>query len=1092
MKKLFTLLALGLLSMSLFAQDKKISGIVVDEAGEPIVGASVQVTGTTLGTISDYDGQFELTVPESAKTLTVSYIGMQTQEVVVKNNLRITLHESAEVLQEVIAVAYGNVSKGSFAGSAQAVSAENIEKKNPSEISKALAGEVAGVQVVNTSGQPGTSATIRIRGIGSINSSTTPLYVVDGIPYEGDVSAIDPGDIASTTILKDATATSLYGSRGANGVILITTKKGTSGEEGKIDVDVKYGANMHLLPMYNVVTSPEEYILMGWQGIYNATGNVRAANAQLFSDKGIYSMYNIWNQKGNLLINAYDAQGRVNPSIADGVERKPGFGTIGQSLDSWYKEIFRVGQKAEATVKIHGGNEKTTYYTSFGYLKDEGYYQSSDFSRFSVRSNIEHQPKKWLKGGMNLQYAYTEMNNPNQDGGGAMNNGFFFVNAVPAIYPVFQRNEDGSIPIDPRTGKKTYDYGMYEGGGRGFGSGINPAGSLQLDKDVTTMHNVNASTYLKATLYKGLTLTANVGMQYYGYTSSELTNMFYGDAAGIGRLTKQKGGIFALTANQLLEYNTSVADHNIRVLVGHETSFLKEDKMYGHKNYLVLPNTLELGNVLQQDGITSASSSQSLESYLASVSYNYAERYFLNANYRADGSSRFAKGHRWGHFGSVGVAWVLTNEQWLSDVDWLKLLKLRASWGVLGNQDTGVFLYTHHYTINNLNDELAIYETYRANPNLTWERTQTADVGLEFTIGKYLDAELDYFYKLTDNMLFTRNVAPSNGYAGYYVNDAKMVNQGVEFQFNIHAVDTRNVKLDIRLNGGHYTNKMLEMPIDYVDADGTEHRMVMSSQMSLGHSQYDWYLPHYEGVDMYTGQAVYTAYYDANKGGFGTDNAANIEKGDNYISSLYDYLKQNPDAKIEKTPTTDYVRATSYYVGKSAIPALEGGFGFDLEVYGVTLSAMLSYRLGGYGCDYTYQALMHSDEVGQYNWHKDMSMAWTPSQKIGDKEYQNIVRDGIVPRLSNGADNHANSLSDRFLTSNNYLSLNSIRLGYNFPKKWMEKIKFQSLSIFVSGENLALVSARKGYNPTVSVRGDSDTHQYTPLSTVMGGIKFTF
>lgn len=1093
MKRFLTFFTLmSLCFVSLFAQEKTIGGVVVDEAGEPVIGASVLVAGTNIGTITDYDGLFTISVPASAKTLIVSFVGMETQEVPVKDNLKVVLHESSVMVDEVIAVAYGNVSKGSFAGSAQAVNAESIEKKSPSEISKALAGEVAGVQVVNTSGQPGTNASIRIRGIGSINSSTAPLYVVDGIPYEGDVSAIDPGDIASTTILKDATATSLYGSRGANGVIVITTKKGTSGEEGKIDVDLKYGANMHLLPMYDVVTSPEEYILMGWQGIYNNSGSISAANSTLFSDKGIYSAYNIWNQKGNLLVNAYDAQGNIKPSIAEGVERKPGFGVKDQPLDSWYKEIFRIGQKAEATVKIHGGSEKTTYYTSFGYLKDEGYYQSSDFSRFSVRSNIEHQAKKWLKGGMNIQYAYTEMNNPNQDGDGAMNNGFFFVNAVPAIYPVFQRNEDGSIPIDPQTGKKTYDYGMFAGGGRGFGSGINPAGSLQLDKELTTTHNVNASTFLKATLYKGLTLTANVGMQYYGYTASQLTNMFYGDAAGVGRLTKQKGDIFALTANQLLEYNNSFADHNIRVLLGHETAFVKEAMMYGHKNYLVLPNTLELGNVLQQDGITSASSSQALESYLASVSYNYAERYFLNANYRADGSSRFAKGHRWGHFGSVGVAWVMTNEQFMADQDILKFFKLRASWGVLGNQDTGVFLYTSHYKVNNLNDELAIYETYRANPNLTWERTQTADVGLEFSIGKYLDAELDYYYKLTDNMLFTRNVAPSNGYAGYYVNDAKMSNQGVEFQLNIHAVDTRNVKLDIRLNGGHYTNKMIEMPIDYVDADGTEHRMVMSGNMSKGHSMYDWYMKHYEGVDMFTGKAVYTAYYDANKGGFGTDNAANIESGDNYISSLYDYLQQNPNAKIETYSTTDHARATSYYVGKSAIPALDGGFGLDLEVYGVTLSAMFSYRLGGYGYDNTYAFLMHSDELGQYNWHTDMRAAWTPAQAAGTKEGEVIVSNGIVPRLSNGADAYANASSDRFLTSNSYLSLNSVRLGYNFPKKWMEKIKFQSLSIFVSGENLALVSARRGYNPTVSADGTSDTHQYTPLSSIMGGIKFTF
>ncbi len=1090
MKRFLTFFTLmSLCFVSLFAQEKTISGVVVDAAGEPVIGASVLVAGTNIGTITDYDGLFTISVPVSAKTLIISFVGMETQEVPVKDNLKVVLQESSVMVDEVIAVAYGNVSKGSFAGSAQAVSAESIEKKSPSEISKALAGEVAGVQVVNTSGQPGTNASIRIRGIGSVNSSSAPLYVVDGIPYEGDVSALDPGDIASTTILKDATATSLYGSRGANGVIVITTKKGNSGEEGKIDVDLKYGANMHLLPMYDVVTSPEDYVLLGWQGIYNTSKSINAANNTLFSSNGIDPGYNIWNMKGSLLINPYDAQGNVNPSFGEGIERLPGYGTIGQPVDSWYDAVFRVGQKAEATVKIHGGSEKTTYYTSFGYLMDEGYYQSSDFSRFSVRSNVEHQAKKWLKGGMNLQYAYTTMNNPNQDGDGAMNNGFLFVNAIPTIYPVYQRNADGSIAIDPYTGKNAYDYGMYEGGGRGFGAGINPAGSLLLDKELTTTHNFTGSAYLKATLYKGLTLTANVGMQYYGYTASKLTNKFYGDAAGVGRLTKQKGDVLAITANQLLEYNNSFADHNIRLLAGHETAYMNSGLMYGHKNYLILPNTLELGNVLQQDGSLSASSTEALESYLASVSYNYAERYYLNANYRADGSSRFAKGHRWGHFGSVGAAWVMTNEQFMADQDILKFFKLRASWGVLGNQALdGTFLYTNHYTVNNLEDEIALYETYRANPNLTWERTQTADVGLEFSIGKYLDAELDYFYKLTDNMVFTRQVASSNGYKGYYVNDAKMANQGVEFQLNVHAVDTRNVKLDIRLNGGHYANKMLEMPIDYVDADGTEHRMVMSGNMSEGHSMYDWYLIDYKGVDMSTGEALYEVCYDANKGGFGYDNAANIESGDNYISSLYDYMQQNPDADIQRTVTNNYTLATSQYVGKSAIPTLEGGFGLDLEVYGVTISAMLSYRLGGYGYDNTYAQLMHSDQVGKHNWHTDIYNAWTPMMATENQEISTTV----VPRLSNGSDLYANAGSSRFLTKNNYLSLNNIRIGYSFPKKWMEKIKFQSLNIYVSGDNLALWSARRGFNPTVSLDGSSDISQYTPLSTIMGGIKFTF
>ena len=311
MKKILTLLVLCFLSLGMMAE-KQISGVVLDSQDQPVIGASVMVKGTTLGTISDYDGEFLLTVADDATILVVSFVGMQTQEVAIKERMRIVLLEATEMVQEIVVTGYGNVSKGSFAGSAQAINAETIENKSPSEISKALAGEVAGVQVVTTSGQPGTNATIRIRGIGSINSQTTPLYVVDGVPYDGDISAIDPGDIASTTILKDATATSLYGSRGANGVVVITTKKGNSGEEGKIDVDVKYGANMHLLPMYEVITNPQEYVEMAWMGLYNASGRINPedwktdADKMLFSAKGLPTKYNLWSnyykENGNTLI----------------------------------------------------------------------------------------------------------------------------------------------------------------------------------------------------------------------------------------------------------------------------------------------------------------------------------------------------------------------------------------------------------------------------------------------------------------------------------------------------------------------------------------------------------------------------------------------------------------------------------------------------------------------------------------------------------------------------------------------------------------------------------------------------------------------
>ena len=1099
MKKIFTLALLAMLSVGLYA-DMKVSGVVVYENGEPVIGASVQAQGTTQGTISDYDGKFEMEVPESVKTLVISYVGMKTVEVNAGENLRIVMSDDTKLIQEVVVTGYGTVAKGAYAGSAQAVKAEDIEKKNPSDVTKALAGEVAGVQVVNSSGQPGTVSSIRIRGIGSISASSAPLYVVDGIALDAaSISSIDPGDIASTTILKDATATSLYGSRGANGVVLITTKKGSSnGDEAKIEVDVKGGANMRLLPMYDVIDSPEDYIVTCWQSLYNQSHLIdgkkvanaeKYANDNLYGDNGIPTIYNLWDKAGNLLV-VPETNGKVDPHFNyNSAHRLAQF----QNMDSWYNALFRNGAKFEATAKISGGNEKLNYYTSFGYLKDEGYYAKSDFQRFNTRANVNYQAKKWLKGGLNIQYSYAEMNDPVQSS--AANDGFAFVNQIPAIYPVYVYDPiTGQVRMDPATGRKMYDYGdngnenISEEGGRPYSFGINPAGSLEWDKSRSRMHQTVANAFLEFKLYEGLKFTVNAGVQYLNQRHNGLTNKYYGDAAGIGRVSNTQFNHLAFTSNQLLEYTKTFGEHMVRVMAGHEITYYTYNMQYGFKKNIVEDDANELSNAVSMDAVEGYARTSTLESALATATYEYDNRYLITANYRADGSSKFAKGHRWGHFGSVGAAWNFTNEHFFEGTeaaDWLKNGKLRLSWGVLGNQEIGDMLFSDKYNVENVDGNKGYVWGYKGNPELTWERTSTIDLGLEFSISKYLDVEIDYFYKETDNMLFPRYVAPSLGYGGYYVNDAAMWNQGLEFDFKAHAIDMRNIKLDVRLNGGFYRNQMLQMPIDGYDENGNPERMVMSGGMAVGHSTADWYMTHYEGVND-QGQAMYTAYYDASKGGFGHNSAELIndgQKGDNYIGSVYEYKLKHPNADIQTVAVTgeEYTYAGSNYVGKSYMPDLDGGFGIDFEAYGVTLSVSCSYRIGGYGSDKMYALLMHSDKIGSMNWHKDIKNAWTETNK-----------DTNIPRLSNGADQYANASSDRFLTSNSFLSLNNINLGYKFPKKWIEKIKLNQLQIWVAADNLCIASARRGYNPMMSSSGSNSYNDYSPLSTVMGGIKVHF
>ena len=1125
MRKLILLFSALVLCIGVvFGQGKTVSGRVIDENNEPAIGASIQVKGAeTVGTISDFDGNFTITLPSGTTHLIISYVGYTTVEQKAEDGMVVRLTTDAEVLDEVMVVAYGTSTKKAFGGSATAVKAETLEKKNPTDVSKALAGEVAGVQVVSTSGQPGTSATIRIRGIGSINASTAPLYVVDGIPFDGDISSLDPNDIATMTVLKDATATALYGSRGANGVILYTTKKGTSGSSGRIEVDVKYGANMRLLPMYDFINDPQQYVELCWESMRNqliledtnlgsrTPEDVASANLFNSNAKGLPAAYNWWNENPADLIDPTTGKfytGVNAPTLKQGYIDNPDPG--------WRKSIFRTGQSLDAKITISGGSDKTTYFTSFGYLNEGGYYIGSDFSRFNARVNVEHQAKKWLKGNLNMNYSYSIFDAPGQEGGGAMNNGFMYVNQCPVIYPVLLRDpntgyvvEDENIPGE----QPAYDYGTntykdkngkQQVYGRLYGSGINPAGALQYDRYNVLQHQLVSTAMLEATLYKGLKLTANFGLTYAGSISSDLTNPYYGDAADVGRISKSSSHGFQFTSNQLLSYSNQFDVHNFEAFVGHESLYLQSSGQAGAKDVVARPDGLELSNAVVMSGVSSSTSYMARDSYFAQAKYNYKERYFIHANVRGDASSLFAPGRRWGAFGGVSLAWLISNEEFMSGVNLLRDLKLKASWGVLGNDGIGSYMYTNQYGIGNVNNQIAIIQSYQGNESLTWESSSMFNVGTEFSLGKYLTAELEYWYKHTSDMLMARYVAPSLGYGSYWINDAAMMNHGFEVMFNVHAVNTNAVKLDIRLNGSFYDSKMTKMPVDELGRT-----MDMNGAMALGHSQYDLYGGHYEGVTA-DGKAAYTSYYD--KGKAGKELQPNDpELAQYFVSSVHQYILDqyrgkvsdkdlqkyldNPDLILGKTYTTDPTYMSSFYLGKSAIPDWYGGFGFDLNVYGVELNATFQYQIGGWNSDAVYASLMHTGRAGETNWHQDMytQARWTP--EIGEQMVADGVelRTDINPALANGSSlwsYYGNG--DRFLVSSSYLSLSNLSLGYNFPKKLMEKAKINSLRLFVHADNLFVLSARRGYNPMANFFGGSDASQYTPGSAIKGGFKISF
>ena len=1035
------------------AQTGAISGVVVDERGEPLIGASILVRGMAVGTTSNIDGRFEVLTSEGTR-LVVSYVGMQTAEISAVNNMVVQL--LPDQFYDASLIPFGEVTstKQNLVASVGVVNSEQIDKKNTTELTNALAGMVAGVHVVTPSGQPGSNASLRIRGISSLNLSTEPLFVVDGIPFvAGDLTSINPSDIETTTILKDASATALYGSRAANGVVLITTKKGTSGTTGKVDVDVKYGVNARFIPLYDVITSPERFVELGWEGLKNqqlimgktmSAATTMASNF-LFSNNGIPVAYNMWNTEGNALIDP--STGKFYSSI----QRR-------YTPENWADYLFGTGQKYEANVKIHGGSDKTTYFTSFGYLKDQGYYIGSDYSRFTARANVNHQAKKWLKGNVNMAYTYSETNQPGQSDN--WNNGFQSVNFMPAIYPVFQRDAQGNIVQDPLLGGNKYDYGMYSAYGRTYAAGINPAGALKLDKDRTIQHDFTGNAMLEFQFYKDLKLITNVGLQYVGANNATLTNWFYGDAAGRGVITKTQANSLALTANQILHYQRWIDKHNIDAFVGHETTSYTISQMVGQKSNLADPYGLEWSNAVIYGYMESVTQDDAVESYFGAINYSYGERYFLTGNYRADGGSRFSKENRWSNYGSVGAAWVLSNEPFMRDVNWLNYFKLRTSWGVVGNQNIPIDLFEDYYAISNVNDEVVYTFIRNGNPDLTPERSVIYDVGMDFELGHYVSIEADYYHKQTNNLLYVLYIPSIR-----YLNDAKLLNQGVDFCVTGHLMDTRSVKLDVSVNGGFYKNELVEMPHDVFGQE----KDFQSNGMygwSKGHSIFDYCIREYAGVDPATGQALWYKYSD-------TDG--------NLVINVVDYMSKNPNATLVKETTTDYTDAGLNYVGKSAIPTLQGGFNVDLEAYGFDLTASFAYGLGGYGYDAVYANLMHNETIGQYNWHQDIENRWTSPGQITD-----------VPRLSNAQDQYVNSTSTRFLTSNSYLNLSNVRLGYSLPKKLMQKIKFNNITVWVSGNNLFLLSARDGYVPYASFTGGSNRSQYIPQSTVMCGLKLQF
>lgn len=1054
-----------------FAQQLTVTGTVTDETGMPLPGVNVIVDGTNRGTQTDFDGNYSIDAARGER-LVFSYVGYTTARLAVANNPRIdvVLSEDAAQLEEVIVVGYGTATKQSFAGTATTIAAENLEVKSVSNISQALAGEVAGVNVINTSGQPGTTSTIRIRGYGSVNGNRDPLYVVDGVPFSGSINSINPADIKTTTILKDATATAIYGSRGANGVVLITTKKGTG--EDYIEVDVRTGVNFQAIPRYDVITSPEEYIGYVWEGIYNRgviTGDanpVRFANTRLFSDSYVPAGYNLWNvADGGELI---DPETRM---VREGVTRR-------YTPERFADLAFDSGLRQEANVRFGGGDDKTTYFTSIGYLNDDGYAINTGYDRYTTRLNVSSQVKEWINVSANIGYAYSESLNNGQTAGSE--NLFEFADKMAPIFPVFLRDDNFELVPDPIFGGFLYDYGSDSGfRARPNANNLNPIASALYDLDTRNRHELNGNFAFTINITQDLTFETRYGAQYWNSRRKDFRNPFYGGGRSNGGDLFQQD-FSSLTTNflQLLRYNKQFGDHTLEVLAAHESNDFELSESSQYKGRSVSPNIYELNNFVENlsppVGFTEG---RALESYFGQINYDFLDKYFLTGSIRRDGSSRFVN-NKYGTFGSVGAAWVASNEDFLYNNDIFTFLKLKASYGIMGDE-AGVGYYSGYDTFNVgfLAGGISISARDNGNPDLTWETSKMFQTGVEFSLGRYIDASIDYYIKDTDNLIFNRRVGPSQGIAVVTVNDGELRNKGLEWNLTGHLIKTEDFSLDLNINGEMVDNEIITMPIE---PSTGEPRILDTSNSPYAYSQgssiYDFYVREYAGVDPSNGAPLWYSYFnDMNGNGI-------FDGDDETILSLTPYLNENPEANVQRRITDTYAQATDKYVGKSGIPDLRGGIRLGGRFKNFNFSTQFIYSLGGYAIDYQYAELM-SDRFGAAgnNYHTDIAARW---QRPGD------ITD--VPRLADGIDQNSTSTSTRFLTSTDYLSLNNALIGFTLPGESLGDSGIDNVNIHIAGDNLFVKTARTGFLPNTSESGNSGRRLYAPLTTITLGVRVKF
>jgi TonB-linked SusC/RagA family outer membrane protein len=1076
MKKILLFITCMLLFITGLLAQRIITGKVTDENGSPVAGASVTIKETGAGISTNADGNFSIQADDRTRTLVFSYVDKASQEVVInaRSSINISLSPADRTMQEVVVIAYGTAKKSALTNSVAQISSKELENRPVTNVLSALAGLAPGITTNSTNGQPGSSPAVRIRGFGSVSSSNAPLYVVDGVPYDYDISNINVDDIENVSVLKDAAAASLYGSRAANGVIQITTKRGKK-DRSQVQLSAAQGFTSRAISEYERVDAYQYYPLE-WEayrnslvygaslipidsankiatGLYARNGaGLQVYNGRTYSDISQLLAYNPFNVPRTDIVRT---NGMLNPNAQL---------LYSDDLD-WLKNIERNGSRSDYTIAISGGTGKSDHYFSLGYVNEKGFVLNSDYKRYSARLNVNTQPLTWFKTGINLAANVSEANQGANDnnglGGTALVNPFAASRVIGPIYPVYAHNPATGEFILDALGKRIYDIGSMANLGlpnRPTLPGRHAIYETILNENIFKRNVFSGRVFGEISFLKYFRFTTNVSADISTSLRSQFENKYVGDGAPSGRSRRNTTDNLTLTINELLNYNQSFGKHTVEALIGHENYDATYRAMTNLRTGQVIEGITELSNFTTTVSLTSAKDKYRIESMLSRVNYSFDNKYFLSGSYRRDGSSRFAPSVRWGDFWSVGAGWRLDQETFLQNTSWINLLKLRSSYGLVGNDDllddAGLnvyYAYQSFYNLgsNNNTEPGAVQSTTAANPIIEWEVNKQFDLALEFGLLKSrINGSIEYFDRKSSNLLFNVPTPVSSGTEVIPRNIGTMYNKGIEITLSGDIIRKRDFSWNVTANWTTFSNKITKLPAEEIPSAASA-----TQKWQVGHSRYEFWLRDWYGVD--------------------PANGAGLFRADNWIPATTYIIGKND------TVTTDQNNARRHYAG-NAIPDFYGSLLNSFNYKGFTFSFQLNYQVGGKVYDDNYAQLIHSGTYG-VALHTDILGRW---QKPGD------ITD--IPRLDADATRVAafGALSDRFLVDATHLNIQNITFSYSVPAMMLSRIHLQNARFYISGENLYMFTKRQGLNPVQNFTGVT-SNVYLPARTITAGLNLT-